>query len=270
MIGDPTHFLATADGGFEIRPEVRRLVRFRHGNLLDGSILAGEPEFDAVFCRNVLIYLTPAAKETAVAKLDTLLAMGGLLFVGLAEALTILRKHFVADADVPSFAYRKQPRPAPNSRHSGSSGDRYQIVGSNKSAPGKAPSRLPPAPARRETGKENRLPDPAPAEPATSSKYAQAVQLADRKEYAQAARLCQEQLAAGGPDPRIYLLLGMIELQGGRSNEAEAYLHKVAYLDNGNVEALLALASLARQRGDLEEAERRMRRADRVERMKKA
>ena len=273
MVGDPAHFLAAADGGFEVRPEVRRLVRFRQGNLLDGALLAGESEFDAIFCRNVLIYLTPTAKETAVAKLDALLAMGGLLFVGHAEALTILRKRFVADADVASFAYRKQLEAAPKARSSGASGGKFEIVQPKKPASSSVIPRVPPLPPKRESAEEKlpvRPTDVTSTELTREAKLAQAAHLADRREYIQAARLCQELLTAGGPDARAYLLLGMIELEGGRAAEAEAYFHKVAYLDNGNVEALLALASLARQRGDHEEAERRTRRADRVQRMKSA
>ena len=271
MVGDPAHFLAAADGGFEVRPEVRRLVRFRQGNLLDGALLAGEPEFDAIFCRNVLIYLTPAAKEIAVAKLDALLAMGGLLFVGHAEALTILRNRFVADADVASFAYRKQLEPAPKTRTSGASGGKFEIIRPKKPAPSSVHRGDVPPLVKRESAKEKlpaRSAEVASAESQRAAKLTQASQLADRKEYVQAARLCQELLAASGPDARVYLLLGMIELEGGRAAEAETYLHKVAYLDNGNVEALLALASLARQRGDHEEAERRARRANRVQRLK--
>jgi chemotaxis protein methyltransferase WspC len=268
MVGDPAHYLTATDNGFEVRPEVRQLVRFRQGNLLDPALLANEPEFDAIFCRNVLIYLTSAAKETAVAKLKSLLSPGGLLFVGHAEALTILRDQFTPDPDVPSFAYRK---PAHRLFKTGGAAP---ANASTKQAPSLSKSypivplqarSLPRAPILPTTPLEA-----LPAESPSAAKFAKAVQLADGKEYAHAAQLCKELLDADGPDARVYLLLGMIELEGGRPVEAETYLHKVAYLDNGNVEALLALASLARQRGDLEEAARRSRRADRVQRMKKA
>jgi chemotaxis protein methyltransferase WspC len=266
MVGNPAHYLATTESGFAVRPEVRRLVHFRQGNLLDSELLKDEPAFDAIFCRNLLIYLTQEAKETAVAKLSNLLTSEGLLFVGHAEALTILREHFVADADVSSFAYCK---PANLPVKAG-----LQPV--DKSLPLPTPTKKAakqPAPtALRALPKK-----PAPASPVETSQtligpvetnraamLAEASQLADRKDYAKAAQVCQKLLATTGPDAGVYLLLGMIELGAGHPTEAEAFLHKVAYLDSTNVEALLALASLARQRGDLEEAERRSRRADRA------
>ncbi len=268
MVGDPAHYLTITGNGFEVRPEVRQLVRFRQGNLLDSVLLANEPEFDAVFCRNVLIYLTSAAKETAVAKLKSLLRPGGLLFVGHAEALTILRDQFTPDPDVPSFAYRKPAQSLLKTRGAApANASIKQATSPSKSDP-LAPKRAKPLPTAPII--QARHIEASPAESPNAAKFAKAAQLADRKEYAHAVQLCKELLATDGPDARVYLLLGMIELEGGRPVEAEAYFHKVAYLDNGNVEALLALASLARQRGDLAEAERRSRRADRVQRMKKA
>ncbi len=269
MIGNPAHYLTQSEGGFAIRPEIRDLVRFRQGNLLDPALLADEPEYDAIFCRNVLIYLTPGAKETAIGRLKFLLRPGGLLFVGHAEALTILRQHFVADADVASFAYRKippvQPKyPSPIIRP-GASGQRTRNIRRPPASAFEQPARQPPA---FSLPRPRQAPNP-PANTAQMEKFAQASQLADRKEYARSAHLCQELLAEKGPDPRVFLLLGMIELEGGRVAQAEEYLHKVAYLDNTNVEALLALASLARQRGDVQAAERHSRRASRVEQQKK-
>ena len=267
MIGNPSHYLTEIGSGFEIRPEVRDLVRFRQGNLLDAALKTGESEYDAVFCRNVLIYLTAAAKDTAIARLEGLIRPGGLLFVGHAEALTILRERFVADADIASFAYRKPLTDSGKPASIGPPKSGSRSVDRTRSIRRPPRALLGPGPK-----KSSPIPNPqkdSPENPATESlrdaKLAQASQLADRREYAHAARLCKELLAQQGPDARVYFLLGMIELGEGRAVEAETYLHKVAYLDNNNVEALLALASLARQRGDTEAAERHARRARRVE-----
>jgi chemotaxis protein methyltransferase WspC len=271
LIGNPAHFLRETEDGFDIRPEIREMVRFRQGNLLDAALQPGESEYDAVFCRNVLIYLTPAAKATAILRLKSLLRPGGLLFVGHAEALTALRDHFVADSDVASFAYR---RPLLTSTEKPLAGNQLQDLRSGertrsirRPSPAALQRKLEQPPSSRNTGPQE--PRIALAQLTQASKLAQASQMADRKEYVQAARLCQQLLTEHGPDPRVYLLLGMIDLERGRTAEAEAYLHKVAYLDNTNVEALLALASLARQRGDMAAADRHSRRANRVEKQKK-
>jgi chemotaxis protein methyltransferase WspC len=269
VIGNPAHYLAPTESGFEVRPQVRRLVHFQQGNLLDADLLKGQPEFDAIFCRNLLIYLTQAAKEAAVVRLKSLLRVVGLLFVGHAEALTILRDYFVADSDVASFAYRKPNELVPKVRvQTGSSASLPRSTVRAVKKP--APTALRKPPITQSTTAPATIPAVTSSiEAARAAGLAQAGQLADRKEYAEAAQVCRELLATGGPDAGVYLLLAMIELGAGHTTEAEAYLHKVAYLDNGNVEALLALAGLARQRGDLEEAERRSRRADRARQREK-
>jgi chemotaxis protein methyltransferase WspC len=272
MVGNPAHYLATTESGFEVRSQVRRLVHFQQGNLLDRDLLKDEPAFDAIFCRNLLIYLTQEAKETAVVKLSSLLSSDGLLFVGHAEALTILREHFVADADVSSFAYGKSAKLPPKV---------FPQPVDKSVSPQTPTKKLAKPPATTALQAQPKKPAPAspvetsqtltgPVETTRDAMLAEAGQLADRKEYAKAAQVCQKLLATTGPDAGVYLLLGMIELGAGHPTEAEGFLHKVAYLDSSNVEALLALASLARQRGDLEEAERRSRRADRARQREKS
>ena len=39
---------------------VRRSVRFRQGNVFDADFLAGAEPYDAIFCRNLLIYFDAA------------------------------------------------------------------------------------------------------------------------------------------------------------------------------------------------------------------
>jgi chemotaxis protein methyltransferase CheR len=53
----------------------------QESNLVDGP-------FDAIFCRNVLIYFDTASKQRVVTSLIRHLAENGLLFVGHAENLT--------------------------------------------------------------------------------------------------------------------------------------------------------------------------------------
>lgn len=44
-----------SEGMIHLRPEVRALVSFRKLNLMD-SVWSVRPGFDAIFCRNVMIY----------------------------------------------------------------------------------------------------------------------------------------------------------------------------------------------------------------------
>ena len=67
-----------------VRPELAALVRFERANLLDGFAPRG---CDVVWCRNVLIYFTAAARRRAIERLVGAAHTGGLLFVGYSESL---------------------------------------------------------------------------------------------------------------------------------------------------------------------------------------
>ena len=67
-------------------PELRALVTFERRNLSDERDVPGGP-FDAILCRNVLIYFDAEGKRRAVARLLDHLAPGGYFFVGHAETL---------------------------------------------------------------------------------------------------------------------------------------------------------------------------------------
>lgn len=64
--------------GFRVLPAVRRVTRFEVHNLLDPRPPGGGG-FDFIFCRNVLIYLTPLAAERAVQNLLAALRPRGVL-----------------------------------------------------------------------------------------------------------------------------------------------------------------------------------------------
>jgi len=94
---------ATADG-IEIAAEARALVTARVLNLFDPWPM--RRQFDAIFCRNVMIYFDKAAQADLEARLVEQLVPGGFLYIGHSERLvgpacaqmescgqTIYRKH---------------------------------------------------------------------------------------------------------------------------------------------------------------------------------
>ncbi len=72
----------------EIRivPELRRMVRFEHLNLMDETYPVGQ-DIDVIFCRNILIYFTKATQDLVLQRLCRHLRRGGFLLLGHSESL---------------------------------------------------------------------------------------------------------------------------------------------------------------------------------------
>ena len=74
-------------GGVAVHPSLRAQVRFETTNLLDQDGVARLGRFDAVFCRNVLIYMSKEARAKIVTSFFERLVPGGALFLGHSESL---------------------------------------------------------------------------------------------------------------------------------------------------------------------------------------
>jgi chemotaxis protein methyltransferase CheR len=79
--------VAEREGEMKVKVEIQRMIDFRRVNLDEQSTLSESP-FDAIFCRNVLIYFDAASKSRAVFRLTRHLVTNGFLFVGHAENLS--------------------------------------------------------------------------------------------------------------------------------------------------------------------------------------
>ena len=77
---------AEREGEMKVKVEIQQMIEFRRVNL-DQECALTEGPFDAIFCRNVLIYFDAASKRRVVANLCRHLKANGLLFVGHAENL---------------------------------------------------------------------------------------------------------------------------------------------------------------------------------------
>ncbi len=88
------------------RPELMRHVSYRRHNLLADPAPSGQ--FDAVFCRNLLFYLAPAARRRALERLAGALRPDGVLVLGAGE--TVIGQ---SDAFQPSGRHRGLYEPTP-------------------------------------------------------------------------------------------------------------------------------------------------------------
>ncbi len=70
---------------WEIDESIRKMVKFRHFNLLDSPAPLGK--FDVVFCRNVLIYFETPNKTKILDAIANLMPPDGFLYLGGAETV---------------------------------------------------------------------------------------------------------------------------------------------------------------------------------------
>ena len=81
------------EGFVRVRPEVQKLVTFKTLNLLE-PMWSLTPGFDAIFCRNVMIYFEKDVQLQILKRFAPLLTPGGLLFAGHSENFAMARDYF--------------------------------------------------------------------------------------------------------------------------------------------------------------------------------
>src|SRR5262249_14014728 len=176
-------YFQASEGTWELEPAIRSLVHFQEGNLLAPRFLAGETNFDLIFCRNLFIYLHPAARVRALAALDQLLAPQGFLCMGHAESLDSLNSGFVRTGPQAFFLYHRTPERAG--------------AGSPDRAPAPGPPPVLGSPRRQATARletETRA-----TAPTSIDLLVQARQQADNGQIQQALDACQAHLQSAGP-----------------------------------------------------------------------
>jgi chemotaxis protein methyltransferase WspC len=229
----------TADGGQAVLAErVRRAVRLEWANLLDPGFTAGRPVYDVVFCRNLLIYLTADARRRVESQLDRLLSADGLLVLGAAEP-PIMKGDWIPAGTASVFALRRGV-------HAAAVPTRQRPAA--RSEPAAPRPALAPAAGRPAAG-------PPPASDLERA-LAEAGRLANAGRIAEALEHCERQRGTLAPSPELFFLMGILHQSAGDLDRAEGCFHKTLYLDAGHEEAHLALALVARRRGDATMAEK--------------
>ena len=80
-------------GHVKVRPEIQEMVRFETLNLLAADWPLSE-RFDAIFCRNVMIYFDKPTQSRILQRFVPLLKPNGLLFAGHSENFTYISRNF--------------------------------------------------------------------------------------------------------------------------------------------------------------------------------
>jgi chemotaxis protein methyltransferase WspC len=226
--------------------DVRAMVQFRTQNLLAPDFLAGERPYDVILCRNLLIYLTTAARAAVLGRLSTLLAEGGLLVVGHAEALEVIDPRFKGCGVTGAFTYTlripDEEPPKPPARRKGDRVAHPPTVREERTAPTKPIER--------------------PIEP--RDLLAEATAFADRGELVVAAGLVEQHLATNGADANAWALLGTIRQASSDLARAEECFSRALYCNPSLYTALVQLALLLDRRGETKGAAQLRARAERA------
>ena len=108
------HFVKQGTGA-QVKDAIRKLVRLRHGNIVERASYEGLAPLDVVFCRNVLIYFSDAMIGKVVRIFHEVIAPGGYLFLGHAESLSRITDLFTPVRFQGAMIYQKagQAPPAP-------------------------------------------------------------------------------------------------------------------------------------------------------------
>ena len=235
---------AAHDGSLVADPVLRRCVRFRVGNALDPTLLQGEPAFDAVFCRNLLIYLHPEARRLLLQTLVAAARVPALVLAGQAEVLSSMTDALRPYEGGCPLSFLHSPRTAEDAAHP-------PMPRTAPAAARKAPVAALPARAR---------PVPLDAPQATVDAAAdpdvlhRAQQLADAGHLDQARAACVAHLVRQPTDVAALYLLGLLDSASGDADAADRAFTQVLYLDRGHLDAIEQRVALAERRGAADQA----------------
>lgn len=253
------HFEPT-QGGWRIRPYLRQMVSFREANLIR---MTPVPQYDVIFCRNVLLYFTPERAATSEALLKDLLYPDGWLFLGQAEALRASREGWITHLYPGASAYQKHT---------------HSDVASVREHRASPPAPVVPPPAANGSGSPSATsyeaatlalqqgnPDECArilhailqADPNHARAYALLACLyADQRRTADAhaaldAALLREPLMADA-----YYLRGLLFMEASDTPQAQAALQRALYCQRNHPLASLMLGTILAQHGDFPKAVR--------------
>ncbi len=275
---------------YAVAPSIRAEVRFEERNLA-----APEPDlwlsesYDVIFCRNVLMYLTPETVRAVVARMKQALAPGGYLFLGHADSLRELSQEFSLRNTHGTFYYQRTTAeacgpagsiapPRPSSRPPGGewaetvrrSTERIRELSEQPavrpSCPGPEPgSGSPLAESMALLARErfagaleclDRLPEHEASAPDVL--LVRAILLTHQGQLEAAERACSKLRAGGADSAGAHYLLALCREGVGDRTGALENDRVAAALDPGFAMPRLHLGLLARRSGDLRAAQREL------------
>lgn len=104
-------YILEKEGAYLVRPEIGNAIRWGTLNLVDPAGYGKLGTFDAILCRNVLIYFSDETVRQVLRHLHQALRDDGILLIGVSESLLRYGMPFVAEERGGAFLYRKEDHP---------------------------------------------------------------------------------------------------------------------------------------------------------------
>jgi len=247
------HFTVESEG-YRLSERVLEQVRLQVGNLLDPALLASEPPYDFVFCRNLLIYFDQATQQQVFEVLKRLTHVDGVLFIGPAEGSLLGRFGMRSIGIAQSFAFSRQSTPVPESLP----------VFVPTPLPVRQPVRsVTPTPVRNRPFTSLTPPTVTPKASDAAALLANIAALANEGKSADARAACERYLNHHEPVAQVFYWLGLLSDVAGKVLEAQGFYRKALYLEPQHPDALMHLAALLQSLGDTAGARRLQDRAAR-------
>jgi chemotaxis protein methyltransferase WspC len=242
-----------------VDPRLRGMVHFTEANAMNADFLLKRDPYHAIFCRNMLIYMSEEARRHICGTLGRCLKPGGLLFLGHAEippsGLGLTRTPFDG-----AFAWTHEaaaPRLTPPATPAKSA---YPVP-----RPVSMPPMLRPGSPRMESPRLANPVDAGPVRSVTESSSSPAArksdlaplrELANQGRYDEALALLNATDASQSLDPDLHALAGVVLSAMGQAGEAEKRLRRALFLRPNHPECLAHLALLLEKNGDADGAAR--------------
>ena len=232
-----------------VHDDVKSCVRFDTHNLLDPDAYppAGMSSFECIICRNVLIYMTPAARAKIVENLTRCLTPGGVLILGHGEAQGVPIGNLFVERHDAGVIYRKPLHLAPPKEKSPAAKIQTRRAASkgigHSSRTGRSPARQR---AASRPPLEHR-PIPAPSDNERCRLLLDAAVRHARAGHSEAAERTAAQAMAANPlDPEPQVLLAALLAARDAFKQAETALRRALFLDPACIPALWQLGTLYR------------------------
>ena len=286
------YFKKTADGHFEIVPEIKRMVSFAHLNLVEDvypSLTNGTNAMDVIFCRNVLMYFSPRQVGKVIQKLYRAQAEGGWLVVSPSESSHVYRPYLTIN--FPGvILYRRDGSETPSTDAASVENESLASEQASGAEPAASLQEMVAEPPEGQTPadpiQQSETADPGPTSYTEAAalyeqgRYAEATErlmksvsgsspqaqvfnllaraLANQGKLAEALDWCDQGIAADKLDPSAHYLRAIVLQEQGAVENAIDSLQRALYLKQDFVLAHFALANLARRGGKIKTADKHL------------